>query len=105
MTANSERRSRANAACACDTNARKAVAVDPEIKAANRHRQRRIEVQMRGLQKMVEDGRYCPDIITQVASVQEALRSVARNLRRNHMHHGAAKPMRSGTKQEAQTRY
>ncbi len=51
MTANSERRSRANAACACDTNARKAVAVDPEIKAANRHRLRRIEGQIRGLQK------------------------------------------------------
>jgi len=103
MTADSERRHRANAACACDTNTRKAVAVDPEIKTANRLR--RIEGQIRGLQKMVEDDRYCPDIITQVASVQEALRGVARNLMRNHLHHCAAKALRSGKKQEAQAMY
>jgi DNA-binding FrmR family transcriptional regulator len=94
-----------SAACACETSPRKAVAVDPEIKAANRHRLRRIEGQIRGLQKMVEDDRYCADIITQIASVQEALRGVARNLMRNHLHHCAAKALRSGKKQEAQAMY
>ena len=95
-----------SAECACDTHAgRKAVGVDPEIKAANRHRLRRIEGQIRGLQKMVEEDRYCPDIITQVASVQEALRGMARNLMRNHLHHCAAKALRSGKKQEAETMY
>jgi len=105
MPAAGERRHRASAACACDTGARKAAAVDPEIKAANRHRLRRIEGQIRGLQKMVEDDRYCPDIITQIASVQEALRGVGRNLMRNHLRHCATKALRSGGKQESQAMY
>ena len=94
-----------SAPCSCDTQPRKAVAVDPEIKDANRKRLRRIEGQIRGLQKMVEEDRYCADIITQVASVQEALRGVARSLMRNHLHHCAAKALRSGKKEEAETMY
>jgi DNA-binding FrmR family transcriptional regulator len=107
MSATGERQhqQQGSAACACETGARKAVGVDPEIKAANRHRLRRIEGQIRGLQKMVEDDRYCADIITQIASVQEALRGVARNLMRNHLHHCAAKALRSGKKREAQAMY
>src|SRR5258708_33534875 len=105
MTADSERRHRASAACACDTNTRKAVAVAPEIKTANRARIRRIEGQSRGLQKMVEDDRYCPDIITQIASVQEALRGVGRNLMRSHLRHCATKALRSGGKRESQAMY
>ena len=101
----SEPRHQGNAACACDSGARKAVGVDPEIKAANRHRLRRIEGQIRGLQKIVEDDRYCADVIAQIASVQEALRGVARNLMRNHLHHCVAKALRSGKKQEAQAMY
>lgn len=69
---------------------RKAVAVEPGIKTANMKRLRRIEGQVRGLQRMVEEDRYCADIIGQVASVQEALRGVARSLMRNHLHHCAA---------------
>jgi len=95
----------AAAKCACDADPRRAVGVDPEMKAANRKRLRRIEGQIRGLQKMVEEDRYCADIITQVASVQEALRGVARNLMRNHLHHCAAKALRSGKKGEAQAMY
>src|SRR6202022_2374348 len=84
--------------CECETGpqARKAVAVDPEIKLANQRRLRRIEGQIRGLQKMVEDGRYCADIITQIASVQEALRGVARNLMKNHLQPCAAKAFSRG---------
>src|SRR6187397_452608 len=67
-----------------------AAGVDPEIKAASLRRLRRIEGQVRGLQKMVEDDRYCPDILTQVASVREALRAVARGLTRNHLMHCVA---------------
>lgn len=85
--------------------ARKAAGVDRELKEANQKRLRRIEGQIRGLQKMVEDDRYCPDIIIQVASVQEALRGVARNLMKNHLHHCAAKALRSGKKQEAEAMY
>lgn len=93
--------------CACDTadTKRTAVGVDPHIKDANRKRLRRIEGQLRGLQKMVDEDRYCTDIITQIASVQEALRGVARNLMRNHLHHCAAKALRSRKKEEAETMY
>jgi DNA-binding FrmR family transcriptional regulator len=70
--------------------------VDPDIKAANLRRLRRIEGQVRGLQKMVEEDRYCADIVTQVASVQEALRGVGRQLMRNHLRHCAATAIRKG---------
>ena len=92
--------------CACETTeGRKAAGVDPAIKESNQKRLRRIEGQVRGLQKMVEEDRYCPDIITQVASVQEALRGVARNLMKNHLHHFTAKALRSGKKEEAEAMY
>jgi CsoR family transcriptional regulator, copper-sensing transcriptional repressor len=71
------------------------VAVDPAIKEAALTRLRRIEGQIRGLQKMVEEERYCADIVTQVSSVQEALRAVSRLLLRNHLHHCATAAIRS----------
>lgn len=76
--------------------ARKAVAVDPDMKSKNLLRLRRIEGQVRGLQKMVEDDRYCADIMTQISSTHEALRAVGRELMRNHLKHCAASAIRSG---------
>ena len=106
-SAGKEKRHLSTANCACETGpgGRKAVGVDPELKAANQNRLRRIEGQIRGLQKMVEEDRYCADIITQVASVQEALRGVARNLMKNHLHHCAAKALQSGKKAETEAMY
>lgn len=75
---------------------RKAVAVDEPIKERNLKRLRRIEGQVRGLQKMVEDDRYCADVLTQIASVQEALRSVGRELMRNHLKHCATHAIKHG---------
>ena len=75
---------------------RSAVAVDPDVKARNVRRLRLIEGQVRGLQKMVEEDRYCADILTQISSVHEALRSVGRELMRNHLRHCAAAAIRSG---------
>jgi len=95
----------ANCACESAADGRKAAGVDPELKESNRKRLRRIEGQVRGLQKMVEEDRYCADVITQIASVQEALRGVARNLMKNHLHHCAAKALRSGKKEETQAMY
>jgi DNA-binding FrmR family transcriptional regulator len=83
---------------------RKAVAVDPDIKERNRKRLRRIEGQVRGLQKMVDEDRYCADILTQISSVHEALRAVGRELMRNHLKHCAASAMR-GTEAEAEAMY
>ncbi len=77
----------ASAPCACAAGERKAIAVDPDIKTRNRNRLRRIEGQVRGLQRMVEDDRYCADILVQISSVEEALRAVARELLRNHLRH------------------
>jgi DNA-binding FrmR family transcriptional regulator len=74
----------------------KASGVDPDIKAGNLNRLRRIEGQVRGLQKMVEEERYCADILTQLSSVQEALRGVGRELLRNHLKHCASSAIRSG---------
>ncbi|MET0793825.1 MAG: metal-sensitive transcriptional regulator, partial [Polyangiaceae bacterium] len=68
---------------------RHALAVDAPIKTSNLLRLRRIEGQVRGLHKMVEDDRYCPDILSQVASVQQALKGVAKELVRNHLNHCA----------------
>ena len=73
-----------------------AVGVDQDIKDANLKRLRRIEGQIRGLQKMVEEDRYCPDVITQIASVQEALRGVGRQLLRNHLKHCATSAIKKG---------
>ena len=68
---------------------RKAVAVDASIKSSNLKRLNRIEGQIRGIARMVEEERYCADIIIQIASVQEALRGVSRELMRNHLRHCA----------------
>ena len=76
---------------------RRAVAVDPDAKARNVKRLRRIEGQVRGLQKMVDDDRYCADILTQISSVHEALRSVGRELMRNHLKHCAASAIAAGS--------
>ena len=73
-----------------------AVAVDSDIKERNLKRLRRIEGQVRGLQRMVDDERYCADILTQISSVHEALRSVSRELMRNHLKHCASTAIRSG---------
>jgi DNA-binding FrmR family transcriptional regulator len=94
------------AECACRVGpGHKALAVDPALKETNQKRLRRIEGQIRGLQKMVAEDRYCADIIAQVAAVQEALRGVARNLMKNHLHHCAAKALRSAKKDEADVMY
>jgi DNA-binding FrmR family transcriptional regulator len=75
---------------------RKALAVDSEVKSRNLKRLRRIEGQVRGLQKMVEEDRYCADILTQISSVHEALRGVGRELMRNHLKHCATGAIRTG---------
>ena len=92
---------RVGAECGCAVRAasagsRKAAGVDPETKARNLTRLRRIEGQIRGLQKMVDEDRYCADILTQISSVHEALRGVGRELMRNHLKHCATGAIRTG---------
>ena len=95
------------ASCGCgahEDEGRKAVAVDPDVKERNVKRLRRIEGQVRGIQKMVDEDRYCADIMTQISAVQEALRSVGRELMRNHLKHCATTAIRGG-EDEAEAMY
>jgi DNA-binding FrmR family transcriptional regulator len=75
---------------------RKAMAVDAGAKRRNLSRLKRIEGQVRGIQKMVEDDRYCADVLIQISAVHEALRGVGRELMRNHLKHCAAAAMKGG---------
>jgi len=91
--------------CGSGSSERKAVGVDDEIKASNLRRLSRIEGQIRGIQRMIEDDRYCADILTQVSSAQEALRAVARALMRNHLSHCATHAFTTGSAQEREAMY
>ena len=59
-------------------------------------RLRRIEGQVRGIEKMVEDERYCIDILTQVAAANTALESVAFNVLDDHVNHCVTDALASG---------
>jgi DNA-binding FrmR family transcriptional regulator len=107
MTASDGGGSRA-AQCGCAAapeGERHAVGVDLEIKDRNLKRLRRIEGQVRGLQRMVEEDRYCADIMTQISSVHEALRGVGRELMRNHLKHCAATAIRGADAGVAEEMY
>ena len=78
-----------------------AAEVDPDLKAANLKHLKRIEGQVRGIAAMIDEDRYCADIIQQCAAVQESLRSVAKNLLRNHLSHCANHAMHGDKAQQA----
>ena len=59
-------------------------------------RLRRIEGQARGLQKMVEDEKYCIDILTQVSAMTKALQSVALGLLEDHLSHCVLEAAQAG---------
>jgi DNA-binding FrmR family transcriptional regulator len=82
-----------------------AVGVDEGLRRDALRRLRRIEGQVRGLQKMVEEGRYCADILTQVASVQEALGGVSKLLLKNHLNHCVSQAVASGDLRERETKF
>jgi CsoR family transcriptional regulator, copper-sensing transcriptional repressor len=84
---------------------RQAHGVTPELKAKAVARLRKVEGQVRGLQRMVEAERYCADILTQISSVQQALRSVGKLLMRNHLEHCVTRALRSGEPAEADRAY
>ena len=79
--------------------------VDPEVKHSIGTRLRRIEGQVRGLQKMIEEERYCSDVLMQLSSVQEALRGVGRGLLHNHLKHCVSEAIRSEDPARAEEMY
>jgi DNA-binding FrmR family transcriptional regulator len=96
------------APCSCATrpgDGSQGASVDPEAKHAIATRLRRIEGQVRGLQKMMEEERYCADVLIQLSSVQEALRATGRALLHNHLKYCASEAIRSGSPEEADAIY
>jgi DNA-binding FrmR family transcriptional regulator len=68
-------------------------------------RLRRAEGQVKGIQRMVEEGRYCIDILQQIAAVNEALRAAAKDVLRNYLESCATHAIRSGSEAQAQRVY
>jgi DNA-binding FrmR family transcriptional regulator len=71
-----------------------------EAKGSVLKRLRRIEGQVRGLTRMVEDDRYCIDIVTQVAAVSAALRRAEEEILRDHVGHCVEGAIASGNRAE-----
>jgi CsoR family transcriptional regulator, copper-sensing transcriptional repressor len=71
-----------------------------DAKAAVLKRFKRIEGQVGGLSSMVEDGRYCIDIVTQISAVRAALRRAEEEILRDHVSHCVEHAITSGNKQD-----
>ena len=69
-----------------------------DIKASVQKRLNRIEGQVRGLSKMIEEDRYCIDVVTQIASVRAALRRAEEEILRDHVAHCVEHAIASGNK-------
>jgi DNA-binding FrmR family transcriptional regulator len=69
-----------------------------DIKASCKKRLNRIEGQVRGLSKMVDEDRYCIDIVTQIAAVRTALRRVEEEILKDHVAHCVEHAIKSGDK-------
>lgn len=64
----------------------------------------RIEGQVRGIERMVADERYCVDILTQISAVSTALESLAQKLLEDHANHCVAGALASGSREEAESK-
>ena len=71
-----------------------------DIKASSAKRLARIEGQVRGLARMVDEDRYCIDIVTQIAAVRAALRRLEEEILRDHVGHCVEHAIASGNKAE-----
>jgi CsoR family transcriptional regulator, copper-sensing transcriptional repressor len=69
-----------------------------DIKASCLKRLNRIEGQVRGLSRMIEDDRYCIDIVTQISAVRAALRRAEEEILRDHVSHCVEHAIASGDK-------
>lgn len=70
--------------------------MDEKTKVSTLKRLNRIEGQVRGLSRMVEDDRYCIDVVTQISAVRAALRKVEEEVLREHVAHCVEHAIRSG---------
>jgi len=65
-------------------------------KTAYQNRLRRIEGQVRGLQAMIDEDRYCIDVLTQIAATTKALQAVALGLLEEHLDHCVRQAIEAG---------
>ena len=71
-----------------------------EAKVAVQKRLNRIEGQVRGLSRMIEEDRYCIDIVTQISAVRAALRRAEEEILRDHVSHCVEHAIASGDKKD-----
>jgi DNA-binding FrmR family transcriptional regulator len=81
------------------------MAIQNEGKEDVLRRLNRIEGQVKGLKRLVEEDTYCVDVMTQISSVHEALRSVGKILMRNHLQHCVTDALREGDAGKAEKTY
>ena len=68
-------------------------------------RLKRIEGQVRGVQRMVDQNRYCIDVLTQISAIHESLRKVSETLLRDHLDHCVTNAIDSGDRREKERIY
>lgn len=81
------------------------MAVQNDQKEEVLQRLSRIEGQVRGLKRLVEEETYCVDVMTQISSIHEALRGVGKILMRNHLQHCVTSALRDGDAAKAEKTY
>ena len=78
--------------------------IEADHKDAIVNRLHRIEGQVRGIERMVEEERYCIDILTQIGAVTTALESLAQKLLEDHANHCIAGALAAGSQEDAETK-
>ncbi len=81
------------------------MAVQGEIKEDVLRRLNRIEGQVKGLRRLVEQDTYCVDVLTQLSSVHEALRGVSKIIMRDHLQHCVTDALRTNEEDKAERTY
>jgi DNA-binding FrmR family transcriptional regulator len=81
------------------------MAVQNEQKEDVLRRLNRIEGQIKGLKRLVEEDTYCVDVMTQISSIHEALRGAGKILMRNHLQHCVTDALRDGDDARAEKTY
>jgi DNA-binding FrmR family transcriptional regulator len=74
--------------------------MNPKAKTSVLNRLQRIEGQVRGLARMVEEDRYCIDVVTQISAARAALRRVEEEILRDHVAHCVEHAIAAGDKED-----
>jgi DNA-binding FrmR family transcriptional regulator len=82
-----------------------ALPLAPDLKKKADRRLARIEGQVRGLRKMIDEDRYCVDVLQQIASVHESLRGVGKLMMQRYLENCATEGIRSDDPEDRQETY